>query len=52
MIFLELIIFGEAKSTDTVALGSWAHARADRHTSEKTIFGSTLPRLESTKKGV
>ena len=47
-LFLEPMSFGEAKSTDTRAMGFWT----DGHNFEKTIFQNPLPRLKSNKKGV
>ena len=46
--FLEPTIFGEAKSTDSRAMGSWTHG----HDFEKCVFSKPLPRTKSAKKGV
>ena len=40
--------FGDTKSTDNGAMGSWT----DGHIFEKTIFRAPLPQIESIKKGV
>ena len=48
--------FGEAKSTDTRALGYWTvgrtQARRCGRVFEKTLFRNPYPRIKSTKKGV
>ena len=45
-------IFGEAKSTDSRAMGFWADARTHGRNFEKTTFQKPLLRLKSKKKGV
>ena len=48
LLFLEPITFGEAKSTDDRAMGSWT----DGHIFETIIFQNPLPRIKSIKKEV
>ena len=49
-LFLEPGIFGEAKSTDSSAMGVWTGGRPDAF-SKNAFFRNPLPRTESEKNG-
>ena len=49
-LFVEPVVFGEAKSTDSIAIGFWTDARTIGRNFEKTIFQEPLLRLKFKKK--
>ena len=55
-LFLEPLIFGEAKSTDSSAMGFWTdgrtHAGTHGHIFEKCVFRNPLSQTKSKKNGV
>ena len=52
-LFLEPLIFGEAKSTDSRAMGFWTVASTHARTNfEKYVFRNPLLRTKSNKNGV
>ena len=51
-LFLEPTIFGEAKSTDSRAMGSWTDGRTHGRNFEKCVFQNPLLRTKSNKNGV
>ena len=46
------VIFGEAKSTDSRAMGVWTDGRTHGHNFEKCVFQNPLLQTKSNKNGV